>query len=494
MTSTTQPVTPTTQPVTSTTQPATSTTQSLASTTHPTVSTTPPTTSPTQPATSRTQSATSTTQPATTTTQPATSTTQPATSTPQPATSTTQSATPTTQPATSTTQPATSTKQPTTSTPQPATSTTQSATSTTQPATSTTQPATSTPQPTTSTTQSATSTTQPATSTTQPVTSTTQPATSTTQPATSTSTTHPATTTCVGSWNPTASLQYGTGTAGNASNQFNYPVDIFIDSSDNLYVADNDNGRIQKFAMSSTMATTVAGGQGGGTNSNQLKNAAGVFVNSAYIYVSDVQAGIGTRIQRFPYNSVSGTAATTVAGASGFNGAATDIIGNCWSLYVDSSNNVFETDFTNCRVLEFPSGSTSGSYGTLIAGDSTCANSSTELNAPHAITPDSANTVFYIADNSNNRIQVCPQSGSGACSTLVGAPTINAPYDVELARDGNLYVVENTQVLRFPGASATGSAVLSSLNGAIAIAFDSQMNMYIAEWTQQRVLRFDYIC
>ncbi|CAF1463785.1 unnamed protein product [Didymodactylos carnosus] len=306
--------------------------------------------------------------------------------------------------------------------------------------------------------------------------------------------TEPMTTTCTGSWNPTASLQYGTGSPGSLSTQFNFPTDIFIDSSDNLYVADNNNGRIQKFAMGSTIATTVAGGQGGGTNPNQLKNAAGVFVNSAYIYVSDVQVGTGTRIQRFPYNSVSGTAATTVAGSSGFSGSTTDKIGNCWSLYVDSNNNVFETDFTNCRVLKFPSGSTSGSFGALIAGTSTCGNGANQLNVPHAVTPNSANTAFYIADTQNKRVQVCPQSGAGACTTLVGAPTLDGPTDVQLGHDGNLYVLDSTRVLRFPGGSGTGSVVLSSLSQAWAMAFDSQMNMYIVEFGQHRVRRFDYRC
>lgn len=35
---------------------------------------------------------------------------------------------------------------------------------------------------------------------------------------------------------------------GNAANQLKYPIDVALDAAGNLYVADADNRRIQKFA------------------------------------------------------------------------------------------------------------------------------------------------------------------------------------------------------------------------------------------------------
>ncbi|CAF1580445.1 unnamed protein product, partial [Didymodactylos carnosus] len=46
---------------------------------------------------------------------------------------------------------------------------------------------------------------------------------------------------------------------GNGFNQFNRPTSVFVDTNDNLYVADRDNYRIQRWAPDSIIGVTVAG-------------------------------------------------------------------------------------------------------------------------------------------------------------------------------------------------------------------------------------------
>ena len=58
---------------------------------------------------------------------------------------------------------------------------------------------------------------------------------------------------------------------GSNLNQLNYPSNIYLDDSDNLYVVDSQNHRIVKWAPGAIEAVVVAGGNGEGNSLNQLK-------------------------------------------------------------------------------------------------------------------------------------------------------------------------------------------------------------------------------
>lgn len=71
-------------------------------------------------------------------------------------------------------------------------------------------------------------------------------------------------------YQPNGTTVAGGNGIGNAANQFNYPTGIFVDAFGNLYVADEANYRIQKFAPGNPNGVTVAGGNGQGSAANQL--------------------------------------------------------------------------------------------------------------------------------------------------------------------------------------------------------------------------------
>ena len=66
----------------------------------------------------------------------------------------------------------------------------------------------------------------------------------------------------------------GNGTSGNGSSHLACPWGIYLDSSSSLYIADRDNGRIQKWMQGSSSGITVAGGNG------QLPSPTDVYVDS----------------------------------------------------------------------------------------------------------------------------------------------------------------------------------------------------------------------
>ncbi|MEJ0079926.1 MAG: NHL repeat-containing protein [Puia sp.] len=127
---------------------------------------------------------------------------------------------------------------------------------------------------------------------------------------------------------------------GNAPDQFDHPVGIFVDHNSNLYVADLDNHRVQKFALGSTVGVTVAGGNGPGFAANQLQFPTAVFVDEAgNVYVVDDG---NHRVQKWAPGATSGV---TVAGGNG-PGAAANQLQYPYGLYVDGFGNIFIGDAT----------------------------------------------------------------------------------------------------------------------------------------------------
>jgi hypothetical protein len=243
-------------------------------------------------------------------------------------------------------------------------------------------------------------------------------------------------------WLPNASsgiIIIGNGTSGSQPSQLNTPKDVFVDSSDNLYVADTNNQRVQFFPNGSTIGSTittswgvgnvfgvfvyntstyacdytngaiwnngtaVAGNQGLGSNSNQLNNPQGFTVDTLYnkstMYIANSQQH--TIVQWLPGASTG----TIVAGTNGVANSLNNTFNFPVAVKIDAWSNLFVVDNNNHRIQLYCRYPSISSYGRTIAGTTGVSGiSPTDLKYPAGLALDSSMNL-YVSDTSNNRIQ-----------------------------------------------------------------------------------------
>lgn len=174
---------------------------------------------------------------------------------------------------------------------------------------------------------------------------------------------------------------------GSAANQLDYPQDIYVDASGNIFIADQINNRIQKWVPGAITGTTVAGGNGQGSAANQLNSPMGIYVDaSGNIFIADTN---NFRIQKWAPGAIAGTtvATTQLYGPRG--------------VFVDTSETIFIVDAGNNRIQKWSPGGTSG---ITVAGGNGQGSATNQLSSPTGIFVDASGNIF-VTDSGNNRIQ-----------------------------------------------------------------------------------------
>jgi len=268
----------------------------------------------------------------------------------------------------------------------------------------------------------------------------------------------------------TLSVFAGTGTAGAptagpaTSSKLNYPMGVAVDSSDNVYIADTQNMRVEKVTPDGTLSIIAGSGSqdaptAGPATSSALNQPYGVAVDSSgNVYIADY----GThRVEKVtPSGTLSVFAGTGTGGAPTAGPATSSNLYYPAAVAVDSSGNVYIADFSNRRVEKVtPSGTLSvfagtGNRGVSTAGPAT----SSDMYGPYGVAVDSSGNV-YIGDYRNNTVlRVTP---SGTLSIIAGTGTSGVP--------------------------TAGPATSSNLNRPTGVAIDSSGNVYIADLYNARV-------
>jgi sugar lactone lactonase YvrE len=294
---------------------------------------------------------------------------------------------------------------------------------------------------------------------------------------------------------------FTTNTANNggiSANSLDLPSGGALDSSGNLYVADTVNSRVLFYPAGSTTATRVYG-QGGSFTTN-TQNKGGISANSLYYPVAVVLDSSGNLYVADDYNDrvlfypAGSTTATRVYGQNGSfttngqnqGGIGANSLSNPVPLALDSSGNLYVGDNGNNRVLFYPAGSTTATrvYGQLGSFTTKTVNnggiSANSLYEPYAVVLDSSGNL-YVADTLNNRVLFYPagmttatrvygQLGSFTTNTAnnggVSANSLYGPDGVALDSSGNLYVAEanNNRMLLYPPTTTPG--LYAPVNGS----------------------------
>ena len=248
-------------------------------------------------------------------------------------------------------------------------------------------------------------------------------------------------------WNGSYITQWGTWGAGNQN--IEYPWTIAIDKSNNVYVTDfgYDTERVVKYDSAGNYITKW-GSYGSGDG--QFYIPTGIATDSSgNVYVADY---LNSRIEKFNANGTFITKwGSTGTGNGQFNGPC--------GVAVDSSGKVYVVDSVNQRIQKFGSnGSYISQWGTLGTGNG-------QFNYPGQIAIDSSDNL-YVTDTGNYQVQKFNATGGfldrwGSAGTADGQ--FDLPHGVTVASSGNVYVsdynLHRIQVFKpiLPVANFTGT-------------------------------------
>lgn len=265
------------------------------------------------------------------------------------------------------------------------------------------------------------------------------------------------------------------GVLGTNDGEFNSPRGMTVDSAGNIYIADRDNNRIQKFNSAGVFQMKFGTL---GTGDGQLTKPRDVAVDSTgNIFVLDTG---NNRVQKFSsvgaYISKFGTAGSGDGQFSAPGG-----------ITIDAANNIFVADTSNNRIQKF------NSAGTFVLKFGTFGTTDGLLSLPAAVAIDASSNIL-VADDGNVRVQKFNSSGVYVSKFSVpGNPT-----DLAIDALGQIYVLGyGARLYKYTAAGTLLSTVGSTGTGdgqfatqPRGLGLDVTGNPWVVDTFNNRVQRF----
>ena len=282
--------------------------------------------------------------------------------------------------------------------------------------------------------------------------------------------------------------------------RFNGPSGLAVDGSGNIFVADQYNHTIRKVTAGGVV-TTLAGLAGSSGSTDGTGSAARFNVPSGVTIDSSGNLFVADEYNDTIRKVTSAGVVTTLAGLAGSTGRA-DGTGSAARFYlpyavaVDGAGNVCVADLANDRIRKVtPAGVVTTLAGGLGSGSADGTNATAYFDNPRGVAVD-ASGIVYVGDSQNNTLRkVTP---AGVVTTLAGlanvrgsangtgtAARFDRPSGVGADASNNVFVADsNNSSIR----KVTPAAVVSTLAGPTAgfwvpggVGLDASNNVFVAD-------------
>jgi sugar lactone lactonase YvrE len=286
-----------------------------------------------------------------------------------------------------------------------------------------------------------------------------------------------------------ASLEIGVASNDTTQSSLNTPVGIALDSSGDLWVADNGNNRVVEFQapLSTNESASLVIGQtnfvtnsSGGNQSGLNSPSYVAFDHSGNLWVTDSD---NDRILEFPSPISTGENASVVIGQTNFTAYDTEptqsVVPSPGGIAFDSSGNLWATDTFDGRVLEFRTPFTSGENASLVLGQDSFnapVSSPTQslLIGPEDLVFDSAGNL-WVLDSASSRALEFALSGiaptQSTSSTSSSSSTFSISTSTTSSTSSPSVVSTTTSSTTSHSASSISSAYLAVVMVVLFVCF-----------------------
>ena len=278
---------------------------------------------------------------------------------------------------------------------------------------------------------------------------------------------------------------------GSELNQLCCPCGIFLDDDSRcLYIVDSTNHRVVRWRYDEKSGQVVAGGNGPGNQMNQLKDPRSVIVDKTIRSLIISDRG-NRRLVRWPCQ----------------NGTRGEILIpniDCYDMKMDSNGSLYVSDNENNEVRLWKIGE---KLGIVVVGGNGKGDKLNQLSDPGYIFIDVDQSIF-ISDWNNHRVMkwrkgekegviVAGGQGEGCALTQLSHPQM-----LTVDHLGNVYVVDswNHRVMRWLKGSKQGDVIAgegekgsraNQLSGPIGLSLDREGNLYIVDHWNDRIQKFE---
>lgn len=267
---------------------------------------------------------------------------------------------------------------------------------------------------------------------------------------------------------------------GSNLNQLYYPYGIFLDDDSNLYIADEYNHRVVKWDYGSTVGQVVAGGNGEGEGDNQLSypNKITVAKNGTMFICTSGDR----KIKKWEKNAREGQTIVT------------DI--RCSGIHTDNQGSIYFSEPLQNFIMRWPGNE-------IIAGGNGAGSELNQLYGPYNFFIKN-NTSLFIADGANYRILewiIGDKQGIIRAQESDGNE-LRIPMSVILDDSDNLYIADfgQNKILRWLK-NSTSEVVIAGddkegkennqFSGPSQILFDKIGNLWVCDEKNHRVQMFE---